>query len=603
VKKVESLYECSCENLWERIDNKVVCLTNANCNSGKLLIDYTRECIEGEGEGEHKLCPKEAPLKYNNVCYRVGSCPENTKPNVNGNECICKNLWYRQSTGNKYCLEEPECPFETHPNLIYSTKECITGECPSPLKSFNNTCYEKCPSTTIEETIESKSVCKCDQQIGFWYIDETNEKQKIICGLDKCLNDFKYWNNNTKQCYRKSCSELKMFQYDNVCYEKGCPNPTVSENPETNPFECVTKKYSTSTNISEAYNYIKEEIIDLYKSVPTGGLIFNNFNATIQLYGIKNNIQNSKTKDTVVRSGLSYIDIGGCSKKVFKNNLMDDNDEIVVLKFDLENQKKKSLINPVEYEFISSKTGKKLDMSVCTKNDVVISYSLFDILNNFRRGKIRNIEEIENDEEFDNILAKIQKQYEKAKRIKEEYDMDTFNINSSLYEDICMTFQVKGKDLTLEDRVDYLYPEYSLCEENCTYSHIDFELERVYCNCPLKTDFDLSREHKFVLNTYDNDEIISRQKGPTNFAVMKCMSRLKDSESFKKNAGFFFTLIIIILQIILLFITIFYNYKNLKAKINRNTINNNNDDENDVEKEFNVDTIDVRPKKILLIKN
>ena len=272
-------------------------------------------------------------------------------------------------------------------------------------------------------------------------------------------------------------------------------------------------------------------------------------------------------------------------------------EDIVVLKFDLENQKKKSLINPVEYEFISSKTGKKLDMSVCTKNDVVISYSLFDILNNFRRGKIRNIEEIENDEEFDNILAKIQKQYEKAKRIKEEYDMDTFNINSTLYQDICMTFQVKGKDLTLEDRVDYLYPEYSLCEENCTYSHIDFELERVYCNCPLKTDFDLSREHKFVLNIYDNDEIISRQKGPTNFAVMKCMSRLKDSESFKKNAGFFFTLIIIILQIILLFITIFYNYKNLKAKINKNTINNNNDDDNDIEKELNVDTIDVRPKK------
>ena len=60
---------------------------------------------------------------------------------------------------------------------------------------------------------------------------------------------------------------------------------------------------------------------------------------------------------------------------------MQKGEEIVVLKFDLENQKRKSLINPVEYEFVNSKTGKKLDMSVCTKNDVVISYSLFDILN------------------------------------------------------------------------------------------------------------------------------------------------------------------------------------------------------------------------------
>ena len=233
-------------------------------------------------------------------------------------------------------------------------------------------------------------------------------------------------------------------------------------------------------------------------------------------------------------------------------------------------------------------------MSVCTKNDVVISYSLFDILNNFRRGKMRTIEEIESDEEFDNILAKIQKQYEKAKKIKEEYDMDTFNINSSLYEDICMTFQVKGRDLVLEDRVGYLYPEYSLCEENCTYSHIDFELERVYCNCPLKTDFDLSREHKFVLNENNSDVIMSRQKGPTNFAVIKCMSRLKESDSIKKNAGFFFIIIIIIFQVILLFITIFYNYKNLKAKINKNSVINSDED---FEKEFNVEKIDVKPKK------
>ena len=591
VKKVEPLFECSCENLWEKKDNIVVCSTNINCDQGKLLINDTKECIEGDS------CPNEAPLKFNNVCYRVGSCPENTKQNVNGNECICNNLWYKQDTGNKYCLRESECPFETHPNLIYSTKECITTDCPSPLKNFSNTCYEECPSGTIQDGNE----CKCDQQIGFWYIKEENKKPYIICGENKCPSGLDYWNNNTKQCYPNRCSEYKLYEYNKVCYEKQCPNPTVSDDPENNPYECVTKKYSTSTNINETYNYIKEEIIDLYKAVKStkpGGIIYNNFNTTMQLYGIKGSIQNtnanSNSKDTVVRSGLSYIDIGSCSEKVFKNNRMDKDEDIVVLKFDLENQKKKSLINPVEYEFVSSKTGKKLDMSVCTKNDVVISYSLFDILNNFRRGKMRTIEEIESDEEFDNILDKIQKQYEKAKKIKEEYDMDTFNINSSLYEDICMTFQDKGRDLVLEDRVGYLYPEYSLCEENCTYSHIDFELERVYCNCPLKTDFDLSREHKFVLNENNSDEIMSRQKGPTNFAVIKCMSRLKESDSIKKNAGFFFTIIIIIFQVILLFITIFYNYKNLKAKINKNSVINSDED---FEKEFNVEKIDVKPKK------
>ena len=589
MKKVESLFECSCENLWERIDNKVVCLTDVNCDSNKLLIYETRQCIEGEGT--EKLCPKEAPLKFNNVCY-MEKCPNKTKSNVNGNECICNNLWYKQNTGNKYCLDESECPLETHPNLIYSTKECIPGECPSDLWSFSNICYEKCPSGTVEKEKDGKKICVCDQQIGFWYVEEINNRQKITCGQVDCGNKFYYWNNNTKECLPKSCPEYGLYQYDNICYEGQCPNPTVSEDPETNPYKCVTKKYSTSTNINETYNYVKEEIINLYGSIPKdGGLVYNNFNSTMQIYGIKKSIQ--KTKDTVVRSGLSYIDIGSCSKKVFENNQMGDDEDIVVLKFDLENQRKKSLINPVEYEFVSSKTGKKLDMSVCTKNDVVISYSLFDILNNYRRGKTRNIEEIENDDEFDNILDKIQKQYEKAKKIKSDYDIDSFNIDSALYEDICMTFQVEGKDLVLEDRVGYLYPEYSLCEENCTYSHIDFENERVYCNCPLKSEFDLSREHKFVLNVNNSEEIASRQKGPTNFAVMKCLSRLKESDSLKKNAGFFFTIIIIILQIIFLFINIFYNYKNLKTKINKKTINDNDDE---MEKDFKVETIDVKPK-------
>ena len=592
VKEVENLTECSCENLWKRENDGtnefVSCLTSVNCQEGELLIAETNECINGN------ICPKEDPLKFNNVCYRNGKCPKNTMENLNGNECICVNLWYMQeNTENKYCLEETisDCPYETHPYLIYSTKECVTKKCNEldpPLRTFNNTCYSECPSGTIEE---GDNKCICDKQLGYWYIEEgSNKRQIVICGKEECPEN-SYTNNRTSECLQKRCGEYKLYEYKGFCYENQCPNPTVSENAETNPYVCTVKKYSTSTSINETYNYIKEEIIELYNTVPEGGLIYNNFNATMQIYGIKSNVQ--KAKDTVVRSGLSHIDIGGCSQKVFKNNNMRDGDDIVVLKFDLENQRQKSLINPVEYEFVNSRTGQKLDMSVCTKNDVVISYSLFDILNNYRKGNGRKLEDLQSDNELDNILSNIQKQYEKAKQIKLDYDMDSFNINSSLYEDICMTFKIKGKDLVLEDRVGYLYPEYSLCEENCTYSHIDFEEERIYCNCPLKTDFDLLREHKFVLNIDNSDEITSRQKGPTNFAVMKCMSRLKETKSFSENAGFIFTIIIIIFQIILLFITIFYNYKNLKAKINRNS--SINDDE--IEKEFNVETIGVGNKK------
>ena len=58
----------------------------------------------------------------------------------------------------KYCLDESECPFETHPNLIYSKKECIPGECPSNLWSFSNICYEKCPSGKVEKVKDNKNI-------------------------------------------------------------------------------------------------------------------------------------------------------------------------------------------------------------------------------------------------------------------------------------------------------------------------------------------------------------------------------------------------------------------------------------------------------------
>ena len=135
----------------------------------------------------------------------------------------------------------------------------------------------------------------------------------------------------------------------------------------------------------------------------------------------------------------------------------------------------------------------------------------------------------------------------------------------------------------LEDRIKFLYPYYSLCEENCSYSHIDYDLERIYCNCPLKNQFNLDREHEYQINIYDKEDIKSKQKGPTNLPVMTCMSKLSEKNKISKNGGFFFSLIIIILEVILLFVTIFYNFKLLIEKINKH--NNDEEEEEKEEKE------------------
>ena len=376
--------ECICDNLWKKdIDGnnyKVECIKNSICE--KYMVNETKECVDE--------CT-EYPLEFNNQCYKKGSCPKGTKEDIiNGGKCICNNLWHEQKNGNINCIEGDECP-QTHPYKIFSEKKCSIDPCSSEEYIINNTCYNECPDGTKikknkneDGTTTDTKECECDSKFGYWYI-EGEEKPKMICELSECPPNKQYYKNETKECI-SSCEENQLYKFNKICYENECPYPTVSENIKTNKYECTIKKFTTAKNIDESYKYLKEEIIELYKSVPKGGLIYKNFSSTIHIYGINQN--DSETKNLTLRSSLSYIDISSCLDKIYTNNKMHKKDDIVVLKYDLDNQTTKSLVKPVEYEFINSRTGQILDMSVCTKDDIVVSYSLSDILNyNTKKNK------------------------------------------------------------------------------------------------------------------------------------------------------------------------------------------------------------------------
>ena len=90
----------------------------------------------------------------------------------------------------------------------------------------------------------------------------------------------------------------------------------------------------------------------------------------------------------------------------------------------------------------------------------------------------------------------LREKFDKGKEIVGDYsDIDIFNINDKIYSDICIAVEVDGKDLVLEDRINYFYPQLSLCENNCTYNHTDFINERIYCDCSYKIEFDFDREY------------------------------------------------------------------------------------------------------------
>ena len=459
--------------------------------------------------------------------------------------------------------------------MIDETKECVSGdniciEQEYP-KIFNYVCYKNCPYLTKES---NDNKCICNNNKYFWYKYKNLEdlREYLKCGLEKCPEEKPHYKNGTNECISK-CGDEGLYEYANICYEK-CPLFT-QENK--NDYIC---EFSTETkDLDNLVGNVTNLITDIYKDLPDGGLVINNEEASLQIYGLKRNDLNNK--QSIIRSNLAFIDLSGCIDKIYESNDMDSKDDIVVVKLDLKSKNKKLIINPVEYEFINSKNGKVLDASVCEKNEVVISYPITYMLK-----KLRNLENDENNENDENeeeneedIKKDILDKFNKGKELNiKDKSIDTFNFNSSIYSDICFPIQIDGKDLVLEDRIKYLYPNYSFCESICTYDYTDFEGERIYCNCSIKSGIDMDRQHGIKIYQINKNETDNNQKGPTNIPVLKCVSKAKISG----NAGFYYCLIFIIIELILLFVVIFYGIYALINKIKRKIINNKDEEINNI---------------------
>lgn len=555
LEEKSSSKECICKKFWKYNDiNIKVCVDE--CGDNEFLMNSTSQCIV---KSDNFKCPHDSPYFYNNICYSM--CPVGTKiDNINGDACICKNKWFKRDDGLINCFVADEiCP-EAYPYLINITKECVKEEknCDDQNypKIFNYVCYSNCPFSTKD----NDNKCECDNTKGYWYIDipnQENPREYYACNLEKCPNERKYFINGTNECISK-CSDRELYEYSNICYDQ-CP---LLITKSKNGYTC---EFSTEAEtIKDLVGNISEKIVDLYPELSENGLVINNEEASLQIYGLKNG---QDKKEAIKRSNLAFLDLSGCLEKIYKSNHMSGDDEIIVIKLDLKSKNAKLIINPVEYQFIHSRTGEILDASVCEKNEVVISYPITYLLKT--KKKLRNLEISE--EEQEEILDK----FNKGKLIYEgDNSIDSFNYNSSIYTDICIPVEIEGKDLSLEDRINYLFPNYSLCESICIYDYTDFIDERIYCNCSIKSEIDVDREQPVKLVQINKNETDNNQKGPTNLPVLKCISNAK----IPGNGAFYFCLIIIIVEVGLLVLAILYSFSSLVRKVKKRIIKNNGGD-------------------------
>ena len=431
---------CKCENLWKFSESsKIECLNDDNCESGFLLIVATKECYNGS------QCREENPLLFNNKCYNEDNCPVNTiYKDDSPKTCSCIKYYYidSQNNNNIECLPENEaCPEGYY--LINSKNKCVQEE-DSELNNyynFNGIYYNNCPRYTKYD--EEQKVCICDNLYRYWHI----ESNILYCGLENCPNYKTKYIIDTKECLLQ-CSDSSEYkvEYNGICYRE-CPDLTKEKDGL-----CELETTSNSNNSTEFAQTLKNNIVNLYKAAKSEEgeneeneskvIDLVNSDTTVEFYGVNNKKKESKMKHNTKKetSSLSYIDLSECIQKIYENNDMNPNDDIIILKFDLKTTPKEYLINPVEYKFLNSRNGQELDASVCAHGSIKISYPFSNIISYYDKlsKKKRNLNIITIDIKNENDLNTLSEKYNIGKEINKEYSfVDSFNSKDKIYTDFC----------------------------------------------------------------------------------------------------------------------------------------------------------------------
>jgi len=574
-----------------------------------FMIHDTKQCVE--------KCPSDYLYFFNLECFK--NCEDanleyNYSSKKNSYECQCKYLWYIENKAagvdHKKCLDinVKECisiENVAKPYLIYDTNECVdnnNNEC-SGMYIFNMTCYSKCPENTkeIEEDVTTHYTCSCNQEIdAYWYQYEKLGKTYFVCGVKECpinnRNDDHnrpYLLEEKKQCLSSCLDTLKQWSLRYICNEN-CPDYTDDSDTEHKICKFYDLNEEPIVDLETLKYYGNVQAKELYeKSGSLGGYLFNKFeDVSFHVYAID---KSDTLKEYATLSNLTYIDFGTCLPKIFSSDNFRDDDKILVVKYDLsnwnkqtttrifndpeqaetnpnptptptppeenpENQNKgdgKYLINKVEYEFYNSRTMKIIPASVCDPYELIISYPII-----YNKNRFNDYDSGFNNNEYKN-------KFEMGKLLNlKNNEIDTFNLNDSIYKNLCTGIELYGKDIVFEDRYETLYPNGALlCESNCTYNNTDFAEERVNCKCALKQGIDFNRKEEEKNDLVNDPNFHLPEQSSSNIEVMKCLSKLKVKDAIVNNEAFYYCAAVTVLVGSMTCITAFYGIKSASASI------------------------------------
>ena len=484
--------------------NKLLSGEKTPVNSGDIL-ELSHEIIQKSGITkndqtfflEYQLIINKPSLqKLNQYAIKVVDYPEN--PTVEEDYVNENNKYYSRTVKAEFKLCYEACSSCNYLGTSPSNQKCLTCLQEDYSMKFMGNCIPKGHYLDIE--LDEIKRCEEDAKI----IIEKDTGQRICFKKDyNCPEDYPFYLERSHEC-------IENYSFDVLLNE-------------------ILHMNVSNTNVL-LYDLITEKGIQNY-----------NMNGSIIIEGDNNyvyELTNTFNDNSDSNNDLSTIDLGECENLLKRENKIDPNIPLIILK--LEKTGEVASKRNIQFEVYHPITKVKLDISVCDQIDIYVPVNL--------------------DPETLGLYLDLQ-----------NYGYDLFNPNDSFYQDICAHYTTEnGTDVLLADRKKYFFNDTeTACQKGCEYSKYNLEKKQVKCECNVipENNIEPEKENKFTGKMlYESFYDVLKF---SNVRILKCYKLVFSFEGENGNYGSILMVVLILVYIVLDFIFFFNGIYQLKILIGK----------------------------------
>ena len=432
----------------------------------------------------------------------------------------------------------------------------------------------------FKETKQFAFICKKTNKFEIFYINDTKNLNSFKCNKKDTI----FINCNNGQKYNGAFSLIynnSIYYYNIITdYNFTKTNPKCSFNyPEKNisiilnesniiNHEEEEKEKNDFLNVPGFFE--EEQIMNSIISSNEENIeispeyILNNKNEIIKQINIGENIE-METKvfkltihptNSSPPKNTTYVEFSECEQLLRNNNNISNSSIITFFQLEEYNENPNALIKQIKYSAYDE-NKEELDLSLCEDIETQIHYAI-------KNNSNLNISSING---FKSL------------------GYDILNIKDKFFTDLCQSYSDSGNDMILSDRIKFLYKNYSLCEEGCSYNNIDIENMMILCDCKIQGNIST------ITKSYAIFEKENTNFFDSNIGVIKCYNLVFNFTNKSGNIGFIIFLIMFIIYIIFIVIYFIKGIKPVKDYLFKEMEKKGYIEENNINKESNSNPI------------